>query len=808
MAQKRGSQRGLVKTATAAILAAFGALLSMTGCSADQGSGGGEHLGRVSQALTCSKVNPTCPDTACGTWSCDIVNQVCVLKNPPPAPDGTKCADAQNNVGACSAGFCCTGCLQRVANGYQCHPLGTELGFCGDGGQSCQNCDTGNSCAKDQCYKFSCLSDPLGDNTACPGGQCWSGQCCTGCLDDNKACQPGNATTSCGKSSVNGLVGCKDCTDGEPTCTSDSCDVKGNCVNAQVADNTSCPDGDKCNGNEVCKTGKCTGPANFSCDDSNLCTADSCDAQNGCGHQKLTGTSCADANKCNGDEVCNAGACAAGTALDCNDNNPCTADSCSAVNGCINTKQNGTSCADANKCNGAEMCVTGSCTAGTPLNCDDNNPCTADSCDPAGGCMHSAVSAGTKCDDGNVCNGISTCVGTVCSAGTALSCDDGNVCTDDSCVPATGCKFVNNVVDCSDNDLCTTNDKCSAGSCKGGAVPNCDDNEACTSDSCDSAKGCQHAAVTDGGNCDDGNDCSTGDKCVAGKCKASGGTACDDAKPCTQNNCDPASQPQACVYPNETNGTPCTFDKCHQNSTCQTGACSQGDPVDCDDANPCTTDTCDAVTGCKHVADNAAVCSDGDLCTNADHCKSGVCLGTDVVCAPLDECHEAGTCNANSGVCDDPRAMDDKPCKGGHCQTGKCIPDPIGAGGAGGETGVGGDGTAGSLTQGGAPVMTGDAGQGNEPPVTGGDTGMPTETGGVTGNGGKSSAGTTNNDGGVAEVPDHVFVRDPGGCSCSVPASNDSRGLAWLGALALAGLVAGRRRGPGSRGPANERKLD
>lgn len=805
MAQNRSSQRGVIQTATAAIIAALGALVSVTGCSSE-GSGGSERLGKLGEALSCSKVNPCPPSNDCATIKCNLVTLQCdvtlILK------DGDSCKDPTLGPGTCTSfpmqggtpiPVCCTGCVERVQNGYACHP-GTEVKFCGDPnapGGGCKSCDTQNSCSKDSCLKGECISDVQPDKTPCGGvGQCWQGSCCGGCIDKNDQCQSGTATTSCGKSSINGLVGCNDCTDGEPVCTNDSCNAAGNCVNTAVGDNTPCADSTKCNGDEVCKSGVCKGPASFSCDDNNVCTAESCDAVNGCAHQKLTGTSCADVNKCNGDETCNNGSCAAGTPLNCNDNNPCTIDNCAPATGCTySNAANTTKCEDATKCNGVEMCSNGTCMPGTAPNCDDNNPCTADSCDPVQGCVHVAVSPGTKCDDGNVCNGISTCSGTVCNAGTPLSCDDGNVCTDDSCVPATGCKFVNNTADCSDNNLCTLVDKCDgAGNCKGSGVPNCDDNEDCTTDTCDNTKGCLHAAVMDGGNCNDGNDCSTGDKCVAGKCKASGGKLCDDLDPCTQNTCDPQNG-SVCTYPAETNGTPCTFDKCHQNSTCQAGKCDQGDLIDCDDANPCTTDSCDAATGCKHVADNAAKCSDGDLCTTTDHCKSGVCIGTDVACTALDECHEPGKCSGDTGVCDDPRSEDNKPCTGGHCQLGKCVLDPIGAGGAGGETGAGGDGT-GPTPDGGAPTTVGSGGEGNEPVTSGGDS--TTGTGGNAGKGGSKASGgsSTTTDGGAPEIPDHVFVRDPGGCSCSVPASTNGRDWAGLAALAVGvGLVArGRRR--------------
>lgn len=46
-----------------------------------------------------------------------------------------------------------------------------------------------------------------------------------------------------------------------------------------------------------------------------------------------------------------------------------------------------------------------------------------------------------------------------------MSCDDGNPCTTDSCDPATGCKFENNTLACADDGNACTNDVCSAGIC-------------------------------------------------------------------------------------------------------------------------------------------------------------------------------------------------------------------------------------------------------------------------------------------------------------------------------------------------------
>jgi hypothetical protein len=127
----------------------------------------------------------------------------------------------------------------------------------------------------------------------------------------------------------------------------------------------------------------------------------------------------------------------------CDDKNPCTLDQCVPESGCQHTAVTaGTLCSDGDACNGAESCQQGVCTAGPPLKCDDSNPCTVDGCAPVSGCTHGWVLSGTSCSDGNACNGAETCQSGVCKAGPAPSCDDTNLCTADSCEPATGCKHV------------------------------------------------------------------------------------------------------------------------------------------------------------------------------------------------------------------------------------------------------------------------------------------------------------------------------------------------------------------------------
>ncbi len=238
-----------------------------------------------------------------------------------------------------------------------------------------------------------------------------------------------------------------------------------------------CPDANPCNGDEICNgMGACVANPAPACDDMNPCTVDGCTPAMGCTHNNVpAGTSCSDGSVCNGAEMCSAaGMCLPGMALDCNDSDPCTIDACDVATGCSNAAAPvGTDCADADACNGAETCdVAGMCVMGTPLDCDDSNPCTADSCDMAGGCKHVDEADGTTCADADECNGNEVCMGGACGAGTPLDCDDQNDCTVDVCEVAAGCMHASSSqgTPCDDGDACTTPDTCDGnGACVPGA---------------------------------------------------------------------------------------------------------------------------------------------------------------------------------------------------------------------------------------------------------------------------------------------------------------------------------------------------
>jgi hypothetical protein len=336
-----------------------------------------------------------------------------------------------------------------------------------------------------------------------------------------------------------------DCTSSVSECGTNAC-ISGGCQEVNEVDGTSCTsDGNSCTTNE-CLSGACTHTDNTtSCDDSNVCTDDSCDTVTGCVNTNNV-ASCDDSNACTTEDTCSGGSCVGGSVPDCDDSNVCTDDSCDPATGCVNTP-NTVSCDDSNACTTEDTCSAEVCVGGSAPDCDDSNVCTDDSCDPATGCVNTNNTA--SCDDGNFCTTEDTCSGGSCVGGSAPNCSDDNVCTDDSCGSLYGCLHTYNTASCDDNDACTTEDTCSAGVCVGGPALDCDDSEVCTDDSCNSATGCVNANKADDTSCTDDGIVCTDDVCSSGTCthpnKADGTSCTDDGNVCTNNICSSGT----CTHP-------------------------------------------------------------------------------------------------------------------------------------------------------------------------------------------------------------------------------------------------------------------
>ena len=392
------------------------------------------------------------------------------------------------------------------------------------------------------------------------------------------------------------------------------CDIAETCNGT----NTSCP----ANG-FVPSTTSCRSSAG-ECDPAETCTG----ASAGCPSdaRSVSGTACSSdglvctADTCNGSSAAcqhapgNAGTQCRGAVDECDAAEAC--DGSTSACPADEPAPDGSECNDGSACTTDDACAAGICLGGPAADCDDENPCTDDSCNPLTGCVYANNTA--SCDDGSACTTDDACVDGVCASGPARDCDDENSCTDDSCDSLTGCVYANNTAGCDDGSACTTGDACADGECAGGPALDCNDVNPCTDDSCDSLAGCVHANNT--ATCDDGSACTTADTCAAGACVGGPAPDCNDNNPCTDDGCSPTT---GCAYTDNTescdDGSACTT-----GDTCAEGACAGGAALDCNDNNPCTDDSCDSLTGCVR-ANNTVSCDDGSACTAGDTCAGGVC---------------------------------------------------------------------------------------------------------------------------------------------------------------------------------------
>jgi len=159
--------------------------------------------------------------------------------------------------------------------------------------------------------------------------------------------------------------------------------------------------------------------------------------------------------------------------------------------------------------------------------------------------------------------------------------------------------------------------------------------------------------------CDDGSKCTGLEACKAGKCKAHKQLDCDDNNACTTDGCDATT---GCKYVKLT-ATGCTDgDACTTKDLCDKGVCTAGAKLVCDDGNACTTDTCGASKGCVYAPKASGACDDGSNCTKGESCKAGKCVPAGKVdCTDNNPCTKE-ICDAakgckhqkmNAGKCDD-----------------------------------------------------------------------------------------------------------------------------------------------------------
>ena len=257
----------------------------------------------------------------------------------------------------------------------------------------------------------------------------------------------------------------------------------------------------------------------------------------------------------------------------------------------------------------------GGCDDGSGSNaCADGEVCTDGVCTPTCGgatptwCGDACVNTDT---DRNHCG--------ACAA----ACPDGEVCSSGAC--ALSCQA--GLTDCSGSCVDLQTDRSNCGACE----TECPDGEVCSSGAC--ALSCQAGLTDCSGSCVNtdtdrnhcgacGTACLDGEVCSVGVCQPNcrndmilcDGTCilpdlaaafCDDANPCTEDTCVDGSVCSNDPAPME--GLSCNPDPCYSNYTCSSGVCS-GTTTDLDgDAVP---DLCD---NCPFVANPDQEDTDGVL---------------------------------------------------------------------------------------------------------------------------------------------------------------------------------------------------
>lgn len=165
---------------------------------------------------------------------------------------------------------------------------------------------------------------------------------------------------------------------------------------------------------------------------------------------------------------------------------------------------------------------------------------------------------------------------------------------------------------------------------------------------------CGDAVVDEGEECDDGNDVA-GDGCEV-DCRYSchETVECDDADPCTLDSCLEVDAGRSCENLVDASRPPCDDgNPCTPNDFCDSaGTCVGGAEYSCV-GGPCVGSVCDGSGGCEESFFAAGVeCDDGVECTSGTVCDgAGVCGGGTSTCecrttADCDSFQDPNLCNA------------------------------------------------------------------------------------------------------------------------------------------------------------------
>jgi hypothetical protein len=441
-------------------------------------------------------------------------------------------------------------------------------------------------------------------------------------------------------------------------------------VCATLGDGQPCDDGDACTQTDTCQGGQCVGGNPVVCTASDQChVAGVCDPGTGlCSDPAADNdTPCIDNDLCTQTSSCQAGQCVGANPIACTASDQChQAGTCDTGTGTCSyqPKGNGTPCNDGDACTQTDTCQSGTCVGTNPVVCAAPDQChQAGTCDTGTGtCSYQPKGNGTPCNDGDACTQTDTCQSGTCVGTNPVVCTASDQCHDTgTCNTTTGVCSNPSKPDqtpCDDGKFCTDHDVCTAGVCRGPARDCSSAANQCNDAICnEQAHTCDAKPKNDGTTCSDGNACTQTDTCQSGSCVGTNPVVCATPDQChNPGTCDTTTG--VCSTPAKADQTPCDDGKfCTVNDVCTAGTCG-GSARDCSAAaNQCNDAVCNeqAQTCDAKPKTDGTTCSDGHACTKNDTCKAGSCVpGPAVVCTALDQCHDAGTCNDNTGVCSNP----------------------------------------------------------------------------------------------------------------------------------------------------------
>ena len=204
-----------------------------------------------------------------------------------------------------------------------------------------------------------------------------------------------------------------DC-EGEPKqCHEFACE-EGVCTEVPVADDTSCSDGDLCTVGDTCQNGECVSGSAKECEGvPEQCHEFICEEGECTEVPVADDTSCSDGDLCTVGDTCQNGVCVSGPDMEC-EGEPrqchkftCAEGQCSEVPVADNTP-----CLSGNLCTVDDTCQEGECVSGSDKDCDDNNSCTEDSCNPTIGCVNDPITTNEtiSCGKGECFREVPKCI--------------------------------------------------------------------------------------------------------------------------------------------------------------------------------------------------------------------------------------------------------------------------------------------------------------------------------------------------------------------------------------------------------------